>query len=471
MASGNPRRSGPALLILLACTCGLWDAAAAVRSQASGPDCRGLPVPPAVLGVVLSTAPAPPASDFCAWLLGVRNQPCNVVTGLEWMLNRTEIGGVCNPAGQVPPAGSPKPLPDRRPLPPDKFNDSSVVLAAEGETYAWLYRVIRNLENFLPCALLAGEQSWLPPPGWELHSTLNLTQGGRALPLGVVLLERETGQVVVALRGTMTAWEWLRDFSYQQVGLAGDVFGGPVHAGFAEIFVQIWPEVQGALDELMLNSTLATQVTITGHSLGAGVSTLLAYAAQQYLDQQYHSRQLPKGGTPAVGAVLFAPPNVGPPGFVERANALVNARRLAYVYDIIPQALCAPSMPACSSASDEGLVGNLLKQVGAKPVPTTEPGNVSSWGYAQIGGDLSFGPSEMPQDAASWAALRDIQLCWGTRFLFATHVCSYSCFLSQFSSGAAAANNCWLAARPAGAQGDACPLWPATPGYPGMAAL
>jgi hypothetical protein len=74
------------------------------------------------------------------------------------------------------------------------------------------------------------------------------------------------------------------------------------------------------------------------------------------------------------------------------------------------------------------------------------------------------------QDAATWPALANLQLCWALQFLTATHVCSYSCFLSQFVLGAANHSACWLSHQPAGAEGSQCPHWPSDyPQSDGMA--
>ena len=84
-----------------------------------------------------------------------------------------------------------------------------------------LYRILQRLEGYLGCWLESGV-AWTPPPGWRLVAMLNLTQtapGGdvtpQALPFAAVLHSAERGQAVVALRGTMTAAEWLLDFSYK----------------------------------------------------------------------------------------------------------------------------------------------------------------------------------------------------------------------------------------------------------------
>ena len=74
------------------------------------------------------------------------------------------------------------------------------------------------------------------------------------------------------------------------------------------------------------------QIFVTGHSLGSGVGTLLSLAMQSYLDEQ-----MGPGAAPAVSASLAAPLNVGGPEFVDYYNERVNARRIAFVYDSIPQ--------------------------------------------------------------------------------------------------------------------------------------
>ena len=55
---------------------------------------------------------------------------------------------------------------------------------------------------------------------------------------------------------------------------------------------------------------------------------------------QRHLNALLGTAAPVVSASLFAPPNVGPPQFVAAYNKLVNGRRIAYQYDIVPQVSC-----------------------------------------------------------------------------------------------------------------------------------
>lgn len=136
-------------------------------------------------------------------------------------------------------------------------------------------------------------------------------------------------------------------------------------------------------------------------------------------------------------------------------------------------------------------------------IPTNQPGDVGEWPYEQIGGSVTFKAKQMPQvsaptspsvhcasqlnckasldgtnllscnfkftqDAVSWDALNYIQLCWSAQYLLASHVCSYSCWTSQWVPDAADVSNCWLSSMPEGAAGSYCFLWPSD--YPGMQA-
>ncbi len=100
----------------------------------------------------------------------------------------------------------------------------------------------------------------------------------------------------------------------------------------------------------------AVQIFMAGHSSGAGVATLLAYAAQSYLDEQLGP------DAPIINTVLFAQPNVGPPAFVSQFDSLVNARRITYQDDIVTQASLAWAS-AQLLASARAHAGPLLRQL------------------------------------------------------------------------------------------------------------
>ena len=63
---------------------------------------------------------------------------------------------------------------------------------------------------------------------------------------------------------------------------------GRVHVGFATVAASLWPGVKSALNSIVKHkSTGATinNVYVAGHSLGAGVATLISFAAQVSIHQ------------------------------------------------------------------------------------------------------------------------------------------------------------------------------------------
>jgi hypothetical protein len=81
------------------------------------------------------------------------------------------------------------------------------------------------------------------------------------------------------------------------------------------------------------------------------------------------------------------------------------ACRIPYIYDIIPQVPCAPTMAACKNTV----------------VPTTNPNG--TWPYAPVGGTITLLPTGMPSQSAHWAGLNKIFPCQLDRFVLATHIC------------------------------------------------
>ena len=163
----------------------------------------------------------------------------------------------------------------------------------------------------------------------------------------------------------------------------------------------------------------------------------LLCASQEHLKQQ--------GQATKVDALLFAPPNAGDSVFADAFGQAVNARRMPFLHDAVPQVPCTPSMVGCPRASvpiDRGL-----------------------WSYSPVPGSLAISPSAMPQQAEAWGQFSKIYPCQIGRFFAATHVCAYDCFLSQH--GADNNNSCKLWQDDA-AGGTYCgnKLFPVTDGRP-----
>jgi hypothetical protein len=80
----------------------------------------------------------------------------------------------------------------------------------------------------------------------------------------------------------------------------------------------IWPHVRSALEAEVLAGSKLRHVTVSGHSLGAAVATLVSYAAQRFLDA--HNAGI------AVGAILVAAPNGRQEGGGRRAPGPCSRR-------------------------------------------------------------------------------------------------------------------------------------------------
>eukprot|EP00887_Chlorella_sp_A99_P007886 scaffold20.g7886.t1 len=345
------------------------------------------------------------------------------------------------------------PLKDRRPL-PATFSDQAAVLKEEGPTYNWLWRTSSNALLAAPC-LASDNGTLLVPPGWSLVATANLMQSsGKSLPMVYVVLNEATGQLVFISRGTIGSYEWSLDFQYNQSSADNitSLFGSPIEYGFAYIFGQarLWPTVQSALDTYVVSGK-ASDVYVTGHSLGAAQGSLISYAVFCLKKKKLGSK------APVISTVLFSPPNVGTSAFTASFDKTVNGRRIAYANDIVSQFPCPPSIPACGE-TPAGLLGTL----GIKNIPTNQ--NASSYAYESIGGSIDFTSSQMPQDTATWEQIGNIPLCYAFDFLQASHLCSFQCFLSQYAGATVDNTLCWLSAKPADAPGTQCPTFP-VPGY------
>ncbi|WIA35276.1 hypothetical protein OEZ86_003735 [Tetradesmus obliquus] len=374
-----------------------------------------------VLDKTLTVSPANICKDF-----GMGSPNVLTCTGLDLLDDLTKrVTGDCTPHKQAPIASKsatgepiPQPLPDRRPLPPGAFDDTDALLAAEGGTHYWYITNVINLFLWAPCQGAAGFATPLVmPEGWRLlHMESTPPQGPYkiAIPMYAVLKSGDGKQLAVVIRGTRTAVEWQVDMTYVQTKDAS--YPGLVSKGFSFGAALLWP----ALESILLKEVVqggVTDVTISGHSLGAALATLLAYRAQVLLDDK-----LAAAGKPlvAVGALLFAPPNVGSDAFVADFNKRVNARRIAFQWDIIPQVPCAPRMMACQGS-----------------IFTTALPGISSWNYAPVGGDITLTAAGMPVQPQAWQKLETINGCRILPWAIATHVCSYPCFYSKSAAAGA----------------------------------
>lgn len=140
-----------------------------------------------------------------------------------------------------------------------------------------------------------------------------------------------SGEFVAVIRGTDSIWDWIHDASFLMLPCAIDKATGMTEDGFSSVYRSLRTARSGGMAVASaIGSALAdggaTSVTVTGHSLGAALATLLA------LDVALN--------TPCKNptSYTYASPRVGDHIFASSYNSVVPyTYRIANRQDIVPQ--------------------------------------------------------------------------------------------------------------------------------------
>lgn len=128
----------------------------------------------------------------------------------------------------------------------------------------------------------------------------------------------QRGAAILALRGTQTLPDVSDDARLYQVDFE---FGGQIHAGFSEVYLQIKDAV---LDSLRKHSF--SEIIVCGHSLGGAVAALLTVALATASD------------APLIDLICFATPRVGDEAFCTVLSRSARAHvRVQNSADVVPQ--------------------------------------------------------------------------------------------------------------------------------------
>jgi predicted lipase len=137
---------------------------------------------------------------------------------------------------------------------------------------------------------------------------------------------------VVAIRGTASIWEWIQDARYNKVTCPFAQGAGQTEDGFTDVYMSLVVDAGGAIPRLvdvlkaLIIATPGATLTITGHSLGAALATLLALDVTQ------------SGAFATPSVVTFASPLVGDAQFTLTFNTEVpDSWRIANRVDLIPK--------------------------------------------------------------------------------------------------------------------------------------
>ncbi|HUV71313.1 MAG TPA: lipase family protein [Terracidiphilus sp.] len=143
------------------------------------------------------------------------------------------------------------------------------------------------------------------------------------------------GELVAAIRGTDTIQEWLHDLAFLFVPNPIHSGGGLTEDGFTAIYRSLRagadpnsPSAIAAITNLVSSKGIS-RVTVTGHSLGAALATLLG------LDAGLNSGVGGQGLT----VYTFASPRVGEMFFHHTCDSVVpDIYRIYNRFDLVPQA-------------------------------------------------------------------------------------------------------------------------------------
>ncbi len=152
---------------------------------------------------------------------------------------------------------------------------------------------------------------------------------------GYVASDREGG-ILVVFRGTSTLEEWLQDVDAKQVKFTKYVHhAGNTEEGFTNLYttLRMSPSTHSKRLVDYLVDFGNPNITITGHSLGGALTSLLA-SELSVKWSQYNKTTL------NLKAVTFASPCPGDKEFAEEYNSrILNTDRIVVNQDLIPKAL------------------------------------------------------------------------------------------------------------------------------------
>jgi hypothetical protein len=168
----------------------------------------------------------------------------------------------------------------------------------------------------------------------DLATDMNPLRGKNVVSIGLILQASNTGDVVVAIRGTEGIQEWVQDAKFLPVPCPFLSSGGNTEDGFTDMYKSMATAPGGgvltiakALPALPWKKPV-TSLTICGHSLGGALATLLALDVACNTSSPFN--------TPT--AYTYASPKTGDPLFVTTYNhAVPNTFRIANRLDLVPK--------------------------------------------------------------------------------------------------------------------------------------
>ena len=157
---------------------------------------------------------------------------------------------------------------------------------------------------------------------------------------GLVAWNAATKTAIVAIRGTETIWDWIADVDAAPVPFIAVPNTGFVHMGFQLVYEHIRPSIANLLKA---NCQGASNIWVTGHSLGGALAVFCAYDILKNVNLG-----------PAPKLYTFAGPRAGAPDFASKFKAAIpECNRIVNFMDVVPQ---VPLPPLYEHVGTETLV-------------------------------------------------------------------------------------------------------------------
>jgi predicted lipase len=165
----------------------------------------------------------------------------------------------------------------------------------------------------------------------DLATDINPSRGDDEVSIGLICQADQTGDVVIAIRGTEGTLEWLNDAEFLQVPCPFLPGAGHTEDGFTAMYESL--RTGAAANSPSVVSALATlkyprpvnSLTICGHSLGGALATLLALDVAA--NTTFTNPAVYTYGSPRTGDSLFAS---------TFDQVVKNSWRVANRLDIVP---------------------------------------------------------------------------------------------------------------------------------------
>jgi hypothetical protein len=166
----------------------------------------------------------------------------------------------------------------------------------------------------------------------DLSTDINPARGRSRVSIGLVLQAANSGDVIVAIRGTEGIQEWIHDAEFLLVPCPFLAGAGHTEDGFTAMYMSMTtsldpncPHVTKTLPTLPYPRPV-TSLTICGHSLGGALATLLALDVAANTPFKHPI------------AYTYASPRTGGPQFAATYNQVVpNTFRVAGRLDLVPK--------------------------------------------------------------------------------------------------------------------------------------